>query len=329
MTDPPSEEPTVEEHRFRLRKDLVQPEALHLIPEVIARKYSVIPLEVTGNVLKVAMANTADILALEALEARTQMRIEPELASVEEIQAAIDFNYQSYEEIEKHIASISLPSETTIEQITLDTAADAPIAKALTLIIDEAIKARASDIHLQPEEDNLRVRYRIDGTLHDRLALPSRTAITLISRIKVLARMNIADHHRPQDGQFAVKPKDRPEIDVRVSTIPNVNGEMVALRLLDKSRAIMTLSQLGFLPEGLAKYEEMLKVPYGMILVTGPTGAGKTTTLYASLNSLDREGRNILTIEDPVEYRFKSINQIQVHPRAGLTFANGLRAILR
>ncbi len=318
-----------EEQQTRLRKDLVQPEALQLVPEVMARKYTIIPLEVKDNVLQVAMANSSDILALEALEVQSQMRIEPRAASAKEIREAIDFNYRSYKEIEKQISTISLPSETTAEQITSDTTVDAPIAKALTLIINEAIKARASDIHLQPEEDVLRVRYRVDGTLHDTITLPLETSGPLISRIKILAKMNIADHNRPQDGQFSVKPEGRMEIDIRVGTIPNIHGEMAALRLLDKSTAVMTLTQLGFLPESLVKYEEMLKVPYGMILVTGPTGAGKTTTLYASLNTLDRKGRNIITIEDPVEYRFKNINQIQINPRAGLTFASGLRSILR
>ena len=322
-------EPQVEESQPRLRKHLIQPEALQLIPEAMARRYMAIPLEVNGNVLQVAMANPADILALEALTTRTQLRIEPEVASPEEIQEAIDFNYQSYEEIEKQISSISLPSETIEEQIKLDTVTDAPVAQALTLIIDEAVKARSSDIHLQPQEDKLKVRYRIDGTLHEKLSLPLKTATPLISRIKILANMNIADHHRPQDGQFSIKTKGRQAIDIRVGTVATVSGEMATLRLLDKSRAIRALSELGFLPEGLAKYEEMLKVPYGMILASGPTGAGKTTTLYASVNCLDYNGRNIITIEDPVEYRFKNINQIQVNPRAGLTFASGLRSILR
>ena len=321
----------LKEPRTKLRKHLIQPEALQLISEAMARKYMSIPLKVSDNVLQVAMANPSDILALEALATRSQMRIEPETASTEEIQEAIDFNYQSYEEIERQISSISLPSETTEGQIRLDTVTDAPVARALTLIIEEAVKARASDIHLHPQEDKLRVRYRIDGTLHDMLSLPLKTATPLISRIKILANMNIADHHRPQDGQFSIKMKGRQtiDIDIRVGTIATVYGEMATLRLLDKSRAIMTLSELGFLPESLAKYEEMLKVPYGMILASGPTGAGKTTTLYASVNCLDYTGRNIITIEDPVEYRFKNINQIQVNPRAGLTFASGLRSILR
>ncbi|MFC1916006.1 GspE/PulE family protein [Chloroflexota bacterium] len=329
MPDSPLGEPKTEEARSRLRKHLIQPEALGLIPEALARKYTVIPLEISGNVLHVAMANPADILALEALASQSQMHIEPETASAEEIQGAIDFNYQSYEEIEKQISSISLPSETIEEQFRLDKVTDAPVARALTLIIEEAVKARASDIHLQPQEDKVQVRCRIDGTLQDKLSLPLMTAIPLISRIKILANMNIADHHRPQDGQFSVTTKGGQSIDIRVGTTATVYGEMAALRLLDKSRAIMTLSELGFLTESLEKFEEMLKVPYGMILASGPTGAGKTTTLYASVNCLDCTGRNIITIEDPVEYRFKNINQIQVNPRAGLTFASGLRSILR
>ena len=321
--------PTLKEPCARLRKDLIQPEALRLVPEAMARKYTVIPLEITDSTLRVAVSNPSDILALEALATRTQLHIEPEPASAEEIQEAIDFSYQSYDEIEKQISSMSLPSESTEEQIRLDTVTDAPVARALTLIIEEAVKARASDIHLQPQEDKLRVRYRIDGTLHDMLSLPPKTATTLISRIKILANMNIADHHRPQDGQFSIKTKGRHAIDIRVATIATVYGEMAVLRLLDKSRAVRTLPELGFLPENLARYEEMLKVPYGMILASGPTGAGKTTTLYASINCLDSAGRNIITTEDPVEYRFKNINQIQVNPRAGLTFASGLRTILR
>jgi len=327
MPDYPLEESQTIEHQSKLRKHLIQPEALRLIPEALARKYNAIPLEISGNVLHVAMANSADIIALEALASQSQMHIVPETASAEEIREAIDFNYQSYEEIEKQISSISLPTEE--ERIRLDTVTDAPVARALALIIDEAVKARASDIHLNPQEDKLLVRCRIDGTLHNMLTLPLMTATPLISRIKILANMNIADHHRPQDGQFSITTKGGQSIDIRVGTVATVYGEMAALRLLDKSRIIMTLTDLGFLPECLNKYQEMLNVPYGMILVSGPTGAGKTTTLYASVNCLDCTGTNIITIEDPVEYRFRNINQIQVNPRAGLTFASGLRSILR
>jgi len=315
--------------RPRLQKHLVQPEALELVPEEMARKYLVIPMKIVGNVLQAVMANPGDILAIEALEAKCQMRVESVKASTEEILDAIDFNYQSYEEIEKQISQISL-EDAAVEEIKADLVTDAPVAQALTLIINEALKARASDIHIEPEEDELIVRYRIDGTLHDTLSLPLKTVNPLVSRIKILANMNIADKHKPQDGQFSIKTRDRRQaIDIRVATIATVYGEMATLRLLDKSRAIRGLPELGFLRENLSRYEDMLKVSYGMILVSGPTGAGKTTTLYASINSLDLKGRNIVTIEDPVEYRFKRINQIQVNPKAGLTFASGLRSILR
>ncbi len=319
---------SLKEPQTRLRKHLLQSEALQLIPEAMARKHSAIPLSIEDGTMRVAMANPADIFALEALATQSQKRIEAEIASTEEIQDAIDFNYKAYDEIEKHISNIPLPSEATNRQINLDSVTNTPIAQALTLMIDEAVKARASDIHLQPQEDKLRVRYRIDGTLHDMLSLPLATATPLCSRIKILANMNIAEHHRPQDGQFSFSTNGR-LLDIRVGTAPTVYGEMVALRLLDKSRANLTLSELGFLPESLAKYENMLKVPYGMILVSGPTGAGKTTTLYASVNCLDDIKQNIITIEDPVEYRFKNINQMQVNSRAGVTFSSGLRSILR
>jgi len=323
MTSPSSDETWT-----KLPKHLPQPEALKLITEETARRYNAVPLAVNDNTLRIAMANPSDILALEALATQSQMRIEAEPANIEEIQEAIDFNYKAYDEIERQISNVSLPIDTIDEQIGLDTVADAPIAQALHLIIDEATKARASDIHFQPQEDGLRVRYRIDGTLHDMLTLPIRTTTPLISRIKILANMNIADHHRPQDGQFSINTKGR-LLDIRVGTTPTVYGEMAALRLLDKSRATLDLSQLGFRPESLEKYEKMLKYPYGMILVSGPTGAGKTTTLYASLNCLDDTAQNIITIEDPVEYRFKNINQVQVNTRADITFSRGLRSLLR
>ena len=318
------------ESRNTLRKKSPEPQALNLVPETMARKYCAIPTALDGNVLHVAMANPSDIEAIEALSSWSQMRIEPEAATREEVLEAIDFNYKAYDEIEKQISNISSSDAVANanKALFVDTATDAPVAQALTLIVDEAVKARASDIHLQPGDENIKVRYRIDGTLHDMFTLPLATLTPIISRIKILSNLNIADHHRPQDGQFSVKTKGR-LIDIRVGIIATVYGEMAVLRLLDKSRATLALSDLGFLPESLKKIEAMLKVPYGIILASGPTGAGKTTTLYASLNSLDRTERNIITVEDPVEYRFSNINQIQVNPRAGLTFASGLRSILR
>ena len=311
-----------------LQRQFPQREAIDLIPEALARKYTAIPVSTRHGTLLVAMANPGDILALEALAAQSRMRVEPHLATSEEIIEAIDLNYKAYDEIEKQVSSISLPDDTKGGPSRLDTVADAPIAQALTLIVNEAAKARASDIHFQPQEDRLQVRYRIDGTLHNVLSLPPGMATPLISRIKIMANMNIADHLRTQDGQFSFVIRNR-TLGVRVGTIPTVYGEMAVLRLLDKSRANLDLSELGFLADCLAQYRKMLRVPYGMILVSGPTGAGKTTTLYASINCLNNTEQNIITIEDPVEYRFENINQIQVNTRAGLDFSTGLRAILR
>ena len=303
----------------------IQSEALRLIPESIARKYNVMPLAIIDNALQVAMAEADDVLALEALAARAQMRVEPAVAVVEDIQEAIDRNYKAYGEIEEQFDNI--PPPLTEERISAEAIAGAPAVRALDLLIDEAIKNRASDIHIEPEEDRLRVRYRIDGVLQDTMSLPLSAHAPLISRLKILAGMNIADH-RPQDGQFSVKVRDR-QVDIRVATIYTMYGEMGDLRILDKSFAALSLTELGFFPDNLEKYKHMLGSPFGMILLSGPTGSGKTTSLYASVSHLDCKERNIITVEDPVEYRFMDINQIQVNPRAGLTFATGLRAIMR
>ncbi|MGA7677253.1 MAG: GspE/PulE family protein [Dehalococcoidia bacterium] len=306
------------------------PEALQIVPENLARKYNVVPLSVEDTTLRVAMVNPDDILTIEALAARTKKRISPVAASAIDILEAIDFNYkEAFGEIAKQFGSMVTASKAiSLEKAAAEIADDSPLAKALNLLTEEAVKSRASDIHIEPELDRLRVRYRIDGILHEVTSLPIGAHGPLISRIKILAGMNIADPRRPQDGQFSLNAKGR-EVDVRVATINTVHGEMAVLRLLDKSMAVLSLAQIGFLPESREKFERMLMTPYGMALLSGPTGAGKTTTLYAAVNSLDRVGRNIITIEDPVEYRFAGINQIQTNPKAGVTFASGLRSIVR
>jgi len=323
-----SQKPVKTEKLSKLLRQQPQPEALKLIPEVMARRYNAMPVSISGRTLEVAMVDPTDIFALEAFAAQSRMRIKPIAATAKEVRDAIDFNYKGFGEIEAQVSRISIPDETTDERLAIKAATDTPLVQALNLIIDEAVKARASDVHIEPEEDRVRVRYRIDGTLQDTMSLPQNVHRALISRIKILSELNIADHFRPQDGQFSTMSKGR-EIDIRVATAPAVLGETATLRLLDKSLAIVGLAELGLLPDSLAKYENMLKVPYGMILVSGPTGAGKTTTLYASINSLDIHGRNVITIEDPAEYRFSDIVQIQVNPQAGITFASGLRSILR
>jgi general secretion pathway protein E len=303
-------------------------EALQLIPEVMARRLNIIPISIANNTLTVMMADPSDVFALEAISATTKMRVKPIAGRVDEVREAIDLNYKGYGEIEKQIANVAFSDEVTDEKLAMDAAFDAPLAQALSLIIEEAVKTRTSDIHLEPEENRLRVRYRIDGILHEMMTLPLSINRALISRIKILSDMNIADHMRPQDGQFTFDAKGR-IVDIRVATVPCVNGEMAVLRLLDKSRASRGLAEIGFSPASLKIYESMLAAPYGMILISGPTGSGKTTTLYACINTLDLIGRNVITIEDPAEYRFKNINQIQVNPAAGITFATGLRSILR
>jgi general secretion pathway protein E len=327
----PVEKPEPEEPAKPVQKHMrhaPQPEALQLIPEVMARRYSAIPLAVSGNTLEVAMTDPTDIFALEAFAALSRMRIKPVASPADVVREAIDFNYKGYGEIEKQLSQVNVPDDIALQSLAFNTDTDAPLAQALNLIIEEAVKARSSDIHIEPEEDRLRVRYRIDGTLQDLMSLPLNIHLALLSRIKILSDLNIADRHRAQDGQFSVKAKGR-EIDIRVATSPTVTGEMAVLRLLDKSVAALGMAELGMLPDSQAKFEALLKIPYGMILTSGPTGAGKTTTLYAAINSLDSLGRNIITIEDPAEYRFKDINQIQVNPQAGITFASGLRSILR
>jgi general secretion pathway protein E len=306
-----------------------QPDALQLIPEVIARRYNAIPLNISNNNLEIAMANPSDIFAIEAIAAISRKRVKPIGADPKDVRAAIDFNYKGYGEIEKQVAFISTPVKGEIdEKLEIDMASYTPLVQALNMIIDEAGKGRASDIHFEPEENRLRIRYRIDGTLHDMMSLPLSIHRAIISRIKILSELNIADSHHPQDGQFTFTTKDR-QIDIRVATTPTVYGEMCVMRLLDKTMSVMDLSELGFLPDSLAKYQNMLKVPYGMVVIIGPTGSGKTTTLYASINTIDAQKNNIITIEDPAEYRLKDINQIQVNVQAGLTFASGLRSILR
>ncbi len=319
QSKPPSE---------RVIRSRPDPEALKLVPESMARRFKVVPLTIANGVLKVAMSNPSDIFALEALGLQTRMRVEPITAGEREVIDAIDMNYRGFGQIQEHISRMPGETGTPDEDATLAAAEDTPVASALRLVVDEAVKARASDIHLEPQEDRLRVRYRVDGALQEVMSLPLKIHLPLTSRVKILADMNIADHLRPQDGQFSMDTKGR-EIDIRVATVPTVHGEATVMRLLDQSLGLIDLPNLGFSKEALSQYENMLKVAFGMILISGPTGSGKTTTLYASVNQMDRTTQKVITIEDPVEYRFDKIVQIQVNPKAGLTFAGGLRSILR
>ncbi len=310
-----------------LQRHKVQPEALKLIPEAVARRYSLIPLDVVGDSLMVVMANPRDIQTIQDIQAQVKMKIEVALGLPSDIQRAIDLNYRSSDEIAKRVKEFA-PTPAEGARVTAELVARTPIAQTVDLIITQAVRDRASDIHIEPQEDRLRIRFRIDGTLYDMFSLPLSAQVPLVSRIKILADMNIAEQRRPQDGQMAFSASDK-QIDIRVASLATAYGERMSLRILDKSLALFTLPELGLLPESLRKFEAMARSPYGLVLVGGPTGSGKTTTLYALINTFNRLERNIMTIEDPIEYHFKDINQTQVNLKAGITFPTGLRALMR
>ncbi len=314
-----------------LKRHKIQPEALKLIPEFLARRYNIVPLDVVDEALLVVMADPEDIQAINDIVSQTGIKVNPAIGIPNDIRDAIDLNYKATDAISeevKRLLSTVKDGGARLPQIEDDSAAETPAARTVSLLLSQAIRQRASDLHFEPQEDRLRIRYRIDGVLHDVASLPLDINPVLVSRVKILADMNIAEKRLPQDGQMSFSLDDR-EVDIRVATIETAYGEKMVLRVLDKSKAMLNLAELGFVPKRLEHYRKMLAVPYGLILVAGPTGAGKTTTLYASVNELDRLGRNIVTIEDPVEYLFNDINQTQVNVKAGLTFAAGLRAMLR
>jgi general secretion pathway protein E len=313
-----------------LKRHAVRPEALSLVPEEYARRHELIPIDVVGDALVVVMADPTNIDVLEDLRARAKKVIQPAVGIPADIREAINQSYRTSNEIDEQVGRVPPPAaDPGVEEALLPgRAVHAPIVRTVELLIAQAVRDQASDVHLEPREDSLRVRCRIDGVLHEMQTLPMSVHLALVSRLKVMAGMNIAERRRPQDGQFSVYIDDK-EIDFRVSTSDSTHGETMVLRVLDKSLSLIALEDLGFLPETLERYSQMLRTPFGMVLVGGPTGSGKTTTLYASVNQLDQKGRKIVTIEDPVEYHFDDITQIQVNRQADITFASGLRAIMR
>jgi type II secretory ATPase GspE/PulE/Tfp pilus assembly ATPase PilB-like protein len=310
-----------------LKTHVIQPEALALIPEDMARKHIIIPLNIVGDSLVVVMADPDDYITVSDIFTRTNMKVQVAFANAVDIRRAIDIYYRSNEEIQEKVREF-LPASGGEQEKTADFSAETPITESLDLLIEQAVRDRASDIHLEPQAGRLRVRYRIDGILQEMNSLPMRAHAELTSRIKILAEMDVTRSKQPQDGQFSFKIGER-EIDIRVATTDTIFGERITLRLLDKSMSLFTLSELGFLPDTLKKYKKLLEYPFGMVLVGGPTGSGKTTTLYASINEIDRDKYNIMTIEDPVEYQFEGVSQSQTDPKVGVTFASGLRAMLR
>ncbi|HAW60195.1 MAG TPA: type II secretion system protein GspE [Actinobacteria bacterium] len=300
--------------------------AVVTISEDMARRYTVLPLGFEGNKLVVAMADPANIFAIDDLRIVTGYDIKPVVATESDLLAVVGHCFRMGEAVEEEIEKAA-EGEVGLEKIR-EVAAEAPIVKLVNLIITRAIRDRASDIHIEPQERDLRVRYRIDGVLHEVMRSPKRIQPALLSRFKVMAGMDIAEHRRPQDGHCALTVGGK-AYDFRVATLPTVYGERVVLRILEKESILFKLEDLGFLPESLERFKFSFTKPYGAILITGPTGSGKSTTLYATLNVLNVAEKNIVTIEDPVEYRLPGINQIQINTKAGLTFARGLRSILR
>jgi len=314
---------------MNLEDYVIDAELTKLIPESIANKYKAVPLFKIMDTLTVAMLDPSDIEALDHIRRISKVgTVDPVLVSLKSIEKVLDFYYGQGNSVEEIVKSIESKKLLTNKGALTEAAEEPPIIKLVNILISDAVKDRVSDIHIEPEMEVLRVRYRIDGILHEVHSLPKKLQNAIISRIKILAEMDIAESRRPQDGKISVKLENK-DLDIRVSTFPTVHGENVVMRLLDRSSILLGLKDLGFTKENLDIFSKMILQPNGIILVTGPTGSGKTTTLYSALSTISSMEKNIITIEDPVEYELPLIRQTQVNPKADITFSNGLRSILR
>ena len=307
----------------------VDPSATTLISDALARRYQALPIGWQDGRLVVAMADPSNVFAVDDIRTITGADVRMVVSTRASVLAAID----KYHRLDSDVESISAQASSTFEAeddltSVREVTEDAPIVKLVNLLITQAVQDRASDIHIEPSEHDLRIRYRIDGVLHEVMRPPKNIQSGIVSRLKIMADINIAERRVPQDGRISATIGGR-AIDLRVATLPTVYGEKVVMRILDKSTALLKLDDLGFLPNNRERFEQAYRRPYGTILVTGPTGSGKSTTLYATLNIVNDEAKNVITVEDPVEYRLAGINQVQVNGKAGLTFAAALRSILR
>lgn len=317
--------------RVELDKIHISPEVPLVISEKLARRHNVIPIKKENNVLTVAMEDPMNIFAIDDIKLATGLRIEPVGAVPSEILRAIGIFYEK-ESAEKALVEFSESYESEflgdIDEALTANVENAPVVKLLNSLIRQAIQLRASDIHIEPQENSLRIRFRQDGELREIMGIEKISHSAIITRIKIMGNMNIAEKRVPQDGRVEMI-VDGKEIDMRISIMPTVYGEKVVMRILDRSTVLLSKHQLGFSEENLKVFDSIIQNPYGIILVCGPTGSGKTTTLYAVLKELNKINRNIITVEDPVEYRLDGVNQSQVNVKAGMTFATGLRSILR
>jgi type IV pilus assembly protein PilB len=322
-----------------LKRFKVDPEIVKLIPIEVARHFQIISLSKIGDAITLAMADPLNIFAIDHVEALTGYKINPIISSGQDIVQAIELSYPDatmgvIDDLVKEI-SVSpieliqeerevLPSDQELERISHE----APVIKITNMLLEQGVKKKASDILIEPLEKTLRIRLRIDGVLREEKSPSKNMHASIVSRIKVMSDLDISEHRLPQDGRFKVRLSSR-EVDFRVSILPSSLGEKVALRILDKSQAMLDIEKLGFSPDAVLKLKKVSQLPHGMILVTGPTGSGKTTTLYSVLKFVDSPDKNIVTVEDPVEYQLEGINQVTARPEIGLTFAISLRSILR
>ena len=317
----------------------IDPDILQLVRKEIVQKYQVFPVRKVGNTLTLALSDPTVVLAIDDVQFATGLHVIPVLAAESAIRAAIDHNYSSgVDDIKKLIDQESTGIDANVEFVDKGTKVDiaelgreadeAPTIRFVNLIVADAIRKRASDIHLEPYEKVFRVRYRIDGVLHDMMNPPKQMEAAILSRVKIMANLDIAERRLPQDGRLSVKFQSR-EIDLRVSSLPTTFGEKIVMRVLDKGSVVLDLTRLGFEEDDLARFKKTITTPYGMILVTGPTGSGKSTTLYAAIATINNPDVNIITAEDPVEFNIAGVNQVLVREEIGYTFSAALRAFLR
>ncbi|RED61706.1 GspE/PulE family protein [Cohnella lupini] len=308
-----------------LFKYQIDPTIAHIIPESLAKRYLAIPIKKDGGKLLVAMADPLDYFAIEELRMTTGFRIEPAISSKEELQRAIARHYGLQDSMSQML--VDLPTSEEIRETEIMNE-DAPIVRLVNQMIQQAAQLKVSDIHVDPGEGGVAIRYRVDGVLRTERTIPKAMQGFMTARLKIMARLNIAERRLPQDGRMTMQ-FDTKTVDIRVSSLPTIHGEKMVLRLLDLSSGVKSIETLGFNARNDKSFREMIERPYGILLITGPTGSGKTTTLYSALSHLNQDDVNIITVEDPVEYQLDGINQVHVNPAIGLSFASGLRSILR
>ncbi|HEY3373845.1 MAG TPA: ATPase, T2SS/T4P/T4SS family [Candidatus Aquicultor sp.] len=309
----------------------VNPAAVTVLSETFARRYNVLPIDFERNRLVVAVSDTSNVVVLDDLHIITGYEIKPVIALCSDIETGLNRYYKASDVMRNEVTSTCLEKDNkelaSIGNIR-EVSEDAPVIKLVNMIVVRAVNERASDIHIEPQERDLRIRYRIDGVLHEVMRSPKQIQPGIVSRFKIMGGLDIAETRMPQDGHCNLLVGGN-VIDFRVSSLPTIYGERIVLRILRKESILLDLDDLGFSPNNFDRFKDAFTKPYGAILVTGPTGSGKSTTLYATLNVLNNSSKNIITVEDPVEYRLPGINQVQINPKSGLTFARVLRAMLR